>query len=588
MVATKNPRRKFLAALATAALIFQSGCTPPGPRALLRGDELLRDDKPAKAIDELKRATELMPNEPRAWNLLGVAYHRAGQPQPAIAAYRQALARDRSNVVAVAHYNLGCLLLEQNNAAGAADELRSYTLLTNSAAGFVKLGAAQSNLRQWDAAERTFNLARQLEPKNAEALNGIGVIHAQRSQRDAMQYFNSALQANPKYAPALLNSALLAQQNPATKSLALQRYREYLATRAPAAQSETIKSLVRQLETELAPPKPTNNLVTAANTATNPIAIPKPQLAAAKSNALAAVLKSNQVAAAVTNSNPPRTNPPPPPPVTVVSVTNEPPVKVASTEVALPNKTNPTVAQAPAPTPPANNLTEVSPAPPALAPEKKPGFFSRLNPFGGKPKSPTNEIPRAVVLNSIPSPPPAEGVQPVNVKPVFPRYAYASPARPAAGNRVAAEKAFRKGADEQRAGKTNEALIDYQLAVATDPSYFDAQYYAALLAFQSGYVKQALAGWETALAIESDSLNARYSFALVLKQAGYPFDAANELEKIIEAKPTDASAHLALGNLYAQQLNEPSKARAHYAKVLELDPRNPHAAAIRFWLAANP
>ena len=79
-------------------------------------------------------------------------------------------------------------------------------------------------------------------------------------------------------------------------------------------------------------------------------------------------------------------------------------------------------------------------------------------------------------------------MQPVNVKPIFPRYAYASPTRPAAGNRAAAEKAFRKGAEEQRAGKTNEALIDYQLAVATDPSYFDAQYYAALLAFQSGDV----------------------------------------------------------------------------------------------------
>jgi len=131
-------------------------------------------------------------------------------------------------------------------------------------------------------------------------------------------------------------------------------------------------------------------------------------------------------------------------------------------------------------------------------------------------------------------------------------------------------------------------LVDYQLAVATDPSYFDAQYYAALLAFQSGDVKRALTGWETALAIEADSLNARYSFALALKQANYPHDAANELEKIIDAKPADVSAHLALGNLYAQQLNEREKARAHYAKVLELDRRNPHAAAIRFWLAANP
>jgi len=139
-----------------------------------------------------------------------------------------------------------------------------------------------------------------------------------------------------------------------------------------------------------------------------------------------------------------------------------------------------------------------------------------------------------------------------------------------------------------RAGNTNQALLDYQLAMSADPSFVDAQHNYALVNLQLGEVNRALAAWESVLAIEPDSINARYNFALTLKKANYPLDAAVELERILEAKPKEVRAHLALGNLYAQELAETRRAREHYLKVIQLDPRNPEAATIRFWLAANP
>ncbi len=594
MVAITNPRRKIAWLFALAALAAAPGCTPPGPNALMRGDELLRAGKPAEAVEKLKRATELLPQEPRAWNLLGVAYHRAQQPQLALPAYRQALARDRSNAVTVAHYNLGCLLLEQNNAAGAAEELRSYTLITNSAAGLAKLGAAQARLRRWDLAEPAYLSALRLEPKNAEALNGLGVMYAQRNLRDAAQSrFSAALAADAKYGPALLNSALLAQQNSVSKPAALQRYREYLAAHAHAPQAETVKVLARQLEVELTPAPPVNaaannaaksNALAAALAAANA----KPPVVAAKTNANAPtlVLKTNQIVAV---SNVPVV--PVKLPVTAMPVTNEALAKTAVID-SLPTTT--TVAKLPAPPVVGHEPLEISPAlgnPPAVDDKKKPGFFSRLNPFGGKPKPATNDAPRPAAPRAIAltdNAPTTVNLGGVNSKPLFPRYSYSLLARPAAGNRANAERALQEALAAQRAGQTNEAARDYQSAIAADPSYFDAQDKAALLAFQSGDMKRALLGWETALALESDSLNTRFSFALALKQANYPYDAANELEKIIEAKPSDARAHLVLGNLFAQQLGDREKARAHYLKVLKLAPRDPQAAAIRFWLAANP
>ncbi len=98
----------------------------------------------------------------------------------------------------------------------------------------------------------------------------------------------------------------------------------------------------------------------------------------------------------------------------------------------------------------------------------------------------------------------------------------------------------------------------------------------------------ALASYEQALAVQPDSVDARYNFALALKAAGYAPDAADELKKILAANPDEVRAHLALANLCAQELHDPAQARQHYQKVLDLDPTNPQAADIRFWLVANP
>jgi tetratricopeptide (TPR) repeat protein len=229
------------------------------------------------------------------------------------------------------------------------------------------------------------------------------------------------------------------------------------------------------------------------------------------------------------------------------------------------------------------------PIPPPSEERKKPGFFSRLNPFRSKPKpAAPDETARVVMLTpQTPSPAPV-AVAPAEEKPVFPRYSYASPRPPGAGNRASAQRAMEQATKSVRAGDTKGALLDYQIAVAADPSYFDAHYNGALLALQAGELNRALQGWELALALEPGSLNARYNFALTLKQANYAYDAVRELERIIEASATDVRAHLTLANLCAQQLNEVEKARAHYLKVMELDPRNPQAPAIRFWLAAHP
>jgi Flp pilus assembly protein TadD len=168
------------------------------------------------------------------------------------------------------------------------------------------------------------------------------------------------------------------------------------------------------------------------------------------------------------------------------------------------------------------------------------------------------------------------------------RYAYQSPAQPAPGNRPEAELSFAQAEHAYQAHRLPEAIQAYRLAVRQDPSFFKAHYNLGLVAVEAGNLSLALTSYEEALAIEPTSLDARYNFALVLRQANYLTDAVNELEKMLASDPNETRAHLALANIFAQQLRQPAKARQHYLKVLELEPQHPSAGAIRQWLAANP
>src|SRR5688500_17270424 len=93
------------------------GCTDPGSRALLRGERLIKEGKYERAVTELQTATRMLPCNAQAWNHLGLAYHHQQEFLPARQAYAQALVIDFN--LAAARYNLGCLLLENNDLPGA-------------------------------------------------------------------------------------------------------------------------------------------------------------------------------------------------------------------------------------------------------------------------------------------------------------------------------------------------------------------------------------------------------------------------------------------------------------------------------------
>ena len=585
-----------------ALMLALSGCTPAGPRALLKGKKFLDRGNAAAAVVQFKRATTLLATNANAWNYLGVALQRAGEPDDAAVAYQTALKLDRDLVEA--HYNLGCLLLEQSKPDAAKAEFTTYTLRRpNEAAGWLKLGSAQLRAGEITPAERSFSTVYHMDTSNPDALNGLGLARVQRGKpREAAQFFAAAVQSRADFAPALLNLATVSQQYLRDNKAALENYRAYLALTPRPANYDEVKALVSGLEqTDVATTVMTPGVViktSAPPTETKPKnpSVATQHLAAATTRPPSEEKSTPRVAPRTTAVLPPEISESPvaAKPVQTVQVQPEPQV------IATP-KTNPPmtpVVNVPVRTPsPATNAANPQESLEVPTPEEQPhrGFFRRL--FGSDNRGASQLRARPENVTPIPAgTDEIAGTKPANEKPAtvtrpatpsFPRYAFLSPSKPAAGDRRGAEGAFTKARLAEQDEKWPDALQWYQTAADVDPSWFEAQYNTGVIAHRLRNYSSALPRYELALALQPDSVDARYNFALALKAAGYAPDAADEFKKILAANPEEVRAHLALANLCAQSLHDTAQARRHYLKVLELQPDNPQANDIRFWLSTN-
>jgi Tfp pilus assembly protein PilF len=369
------------------------------------------------------------------------------------------------------------------------------------------------------------------------------MARVQRSKpRDAVQFFAAALRADPNFAPALLNLATVSQQYLHDNKTAREYFEKYLAIT----------------------PRPTNwsEVKAIADSIQEPVAV--------------ATTQTSAPPAMVTSVAPPQK------PVSPPAVTQVEPKPAAKA-------TNPTTRLAQSPRAIAERPTQPVTAVPAQV--------VRVAPEPQLVTTPVTETKTehnanaATGMTTLPDATSAKKTAPVILPPSpvnFPRYEYLSPARPAAGDRKAANAAFMQAQDAERNQKTAEALQFYKQAATLDPSWFEAQYNAGVLAYRQQGIATALGSFERALAIQPDSVNARYLFALALKAGNYVPDADNELQKILADHPDEMRAHLALANLCAGPLRDPALARVHYRKVLELNPNVPQAADIRAWLASNP
>ena len=229
------------------------GCAKPAEKVLSRCHSLMKDGKYLEAANLLKELTVLYPNNPQAWNQLGVAYHNYGDLIAATHAYTMAL--KLSNSFSIAHYNLGCALFEMRNYLQASREFASYVMYEpQSVDGWVKLGSTQLYLGQYNEAEKSFRAALSLNPQSYEAYNGLGISAVYlKKWREASQHFSNALRIKPDYAPANLNMAVVLLNYHKDKENAAKMFRRFMQIKPQSPYNGTIMNLLSKLEASPAP-----------------------------------------------------------------------------------------------------------------------------------------------------------------------------------------------------------------------------------------------------------------------------------------------------------------------------------------------
>lgn len=637
----KIVEKRMLSFVGALCFLGFTGCTPPGPAALLKGEALLNRGEFPAAIQKLRQATELLAEDPRSWNLLALAYHRSGKAKEAEQAYIKSLTLDSD--FAVARYNLGCLLLENGKFAEAEEQFKhSGNGANKNPMIWVKRGTAQLGAEKLEEAEAFYETALDQNPALPEAWNGLGLIYAKRSQpQKAWNSFSNAIMQDEKYAPAFLNQAVISQRQAMQSQaldkqrrqnllLAQSKYRRFLHLAPPSALYNSVGELTKGIEEALRAPKPAEPLVVAAET----IKPPREEVHASSSRPLA---ESEDAASAKTTESSAETNSPPiqetgeiasltktpgensrqpekPNGLKVDSIENAESEEILETAGEPKEKSMETADVVPkiATGPPSvvSKETETesfkSESPPDWTEEdsldgqwrtvsvRRSGFGIPLGRIGRRLFGSSEDASKAD--DSLPSTLPESASATLRKTP--PRraearqvagtpYDYQSPDAPQAGDRKKADSHYQKGNREYLAGRISEAILAYREAVAIDPAFFEAYYNWGLSALRAEFTQDALQSYEWALAIRPSHRNARYNFALALKKGRHFNESASELQAVIDNHPDDVNAHFELAKLYANQLGDAESARRHYKRVLELNPNHPQAVSIRYRLSAE-
>ena len=136
--------------------VFLTGCTPPGPRALLKGKKLLDRGDYAAAVEQLKTATALLPSNAPAWNYLGVALparRAAGGRGGGVSTRARARPRPGGGALQ-SRLHSGW---SRTSPTRPVTEFTAYTLRRrNEPEGWLKLGSAQLHAQRFSGGGKKF------------------------------------------------------------------------------------------------------------------------------------------------------------------------------------------------------------------------------------------------------------------------------------------------------------------------------------------------------------------------------------------------------------------------------------------------
>jgi Flp pilus assembly protein TadD len=169
--------------------------------------ELIEKKEPVRALQLLKRATDLSPQYAQAYSNVGAALEQTAGPAGAALAYAKAV--EIMPELSMARLNLARVLIESGQPEKAVEKLQEgIARERDNAALWSMLAKALTRMKKPSEAIAAMEQSAALAPEDADVMNSLGVIQAQNGRMDlAQKSFARAAMLNPKHSSARFNRA---------------------------------------------------------------------------------------------------------------------------------------------------------------------------------------------------------------------------------------------------------------------------------------------------------------------------------------------------------------------------------------------
>ena len=130
-----------------------------------------------------------------------------------------------------------------------------------------------------------------------------------------------------------------------------------------------------------------------------------------------------------------------------------------------------------------------------------------------------------------------------------------------------------RGACYAALGQLEEAVKNYEDALAIKPDYSDASYNLGNVLKDLGHLEKAVESYKKTIAIEPHYYAAQHNLGVTLQDLGLLNDAAEQYEQTLNIKPDNIEARINLGYVY-QLLGQLEEAVTQYDSILSIYPEN--------------
>lgn len=172
---------------------------------MLLGNLYGRQGQPGEAVTQFYKALETSPNNPEAWNNVGVMLRTLGQLPQALEALEKARSLGSENAGVL--YNLGNVL-KQMGRMDAAVEAYEASLVQNPGNAFTynNLGTIYENQGDLEMAQDTYLRGLEADPNNPTLRYNLGLVYQRNNElRLARQSFEAALRGRPGWKAGMNN-----------------------------------------------------------------------------------------------------------------------------------------------------------------------------------------------------------------------------------------------------------------------------------------------------------------------------------------------------------------------------------------------